>query len=107
LTTNAGLQVWDQNGNPVLDATYRVMRIINSISIGQSNASGSITNSLLAQGGWFSFQPSVMPGAGFLSGGMLMPIVSITGDTLTWGYPAVNNATYDTWQNGILLYGGS
>jgi hypothetical protein len=107
MTTNAGLQVFDANGNIILDATYRVMRIINSINIGQTNPSGSITDSRLSQGGWASFQPAVQPGAGFLSGGILMPEFSITGDTLTWSYPAVNNATYDTWQNGILFYGAS
>jgi hypothetical protein len=107
MTTQAGLQVWDQNGNIILDATYRVMRIINSIGIGQTYPTGSITNALLAQGGWASFQPAVMPGAGFLSGGMLMPSFSISGSVLTWSYPAVNNATYDTWQNGILWYGAS
>jgi hypothetical protein len=104
---SVGLQVFDQNGNLTLDATYRVMRIIGSINIGQSNPSGSQTDSRLAQGGWSSFQPSVIGSAGYLSGGMLMPSFSISGDTLTWSYPPVNNSTFDTWQNGILFYGAS
>ena len=102
-----GLQVFDASANIILDATYRVMRIIGSINIGQSNPSGSQTDSRLAQGGWCSFQPSVIGSAGYLSGGMLMPSFSISGDTLTWSYPPVNNATYDTWQNGVLFYGAS
>lgn len=104
---SAGLQIFDASGNIILDATYRVMRIIGSQPIGQSSPNGSIGDSRLAQGGWCSFQPAVMGGAGFLSGGMLMPTFSISGSTLTWSYPAVNSTQYDTWQNGILFFGAS
>jgi hypothetical protein len=45
----AGLQIFDASGNIILDATYRVMRIIGSVYINGDNNSRS--DSRLAQGG--------------------------------------------------------
>ncbi|MCP3721720.1 hypothetical protein M3I53_01030 [Paraburkholderia sp. CNPSo 3272] len=102
----AGLQIFDANGNIVLDATYRVMRIIGAqnLSLGQA---GSVTDDRFLQGGWASFQPSVMTGQGYLSGGVIAPRFSISGNVLSWSYAAKNNSTYDIYQDGILFYGAS
>lgn len=102
-----GLQVFDASGNIILDATYRVMRIINFVYIGPNNLSGSITDSRLAQGGYVSFQPAITCGDGYLAGGVICPSFSITGSTLIWSYPAKNNAQYDIYQEGQLYYGAS
>lgn len=104
---SAGLQIFDASGNIVLDATYRVMRIIDSVYIGTSLLSGSVTNALLAQGGFVSFQPDKTRGDGYLSGGIIVPTFSISGSTLTWTYAAMNNTTYDIYQSGTLFYGAS
>jgi len=102
---SCGLQIFDSSGNVILDDTYRVMRIIGSVHInGNSN---SITDSRLAQGGFASFQPDITNGDGYLSGGIVAPSFSISGSTLTWTYPAVNNASLDTIQSGTLFYGAS
>lgn len=103
----AGLQIFDANGNIVLDATYRVMRIIGSVSIGDSYLSGNVTDDRFLQGGWASFQPSVMTGQGYLSGGVIAPRFSISGNVLSWSYAAKNSSTYDIYQNGTLFYGAS
>lgn len=102
---SAGLQIFDASGNIVLDATYRVMRIIGSSNI--NGNSGGVSDSRLAQGGWVAFQPSVTCGDGFLSGGIICPSFSISGSTLTWTYPATNNPSYDTVQVGVVFYGAS
>jgi hypothetical protein len=103
----AGLQVFDQNGALTLDATYRVMRIIDKVYIGPNNLSGSVTDSRLAQGGFVSFQPANTCGDGYLSGGVISPTFSIVGNTLYWSYAAKNNATYDIYNEGTLFYGAS
>lgn len=100
-----GLQVWDASGNLVLDATYRVMRIIGSQQIGISGGSGSVVDSRFAQGGWVSFQPSISNGDGYLSGGVIAPQFSFSGSTLTWTYAAIHNGSYDTYQSGTVFYG--
>lgn len=100
----AGLQMWDANGNIVLDATYRVMRIIGSRSLSQG-AAGSVVDDRFTQGGWVAFQPSVMIGEGYLSGGVIVPRFSISGNTVSWSYAAKNNTTYDIYQDGVLFYG--
>jgi hypothetical protein len=102
----AGLQVFDSSGNIVLDATYRVMRIIGSQYL-INGASGSFVDARLAQGGFVSFQPDVTLGDGYLSGGVIAPNFSISGSTVSWSYAAKNNTTYDIWQNGTLFYGAS
>ncbi|CAE6879851.1 hypothetical protein [Paraburkholderia domus] len=101
-----GLQIWDASGNLVLDASYRVMRIISSITMDGTN--GSRPDSRLAQGGFVSFQPNVTVGEGFLSGGVITPRFSIdAGGTLTWSYAPKNSVQYDIYQTGILFYGAS
>ena len=100
----AGLQIFDANGNIVLDATYRVMRIIGAQSIGDGFG-GSVVDDAFSQGGWVSFQPSVMTGEGYLSGGVIAPRFSISGNTLSWSYAAKNSSQYDIFQNGTLFYG--
>lgn len=103
---SAGLMIWDQNGNIILDATYRIARIIGSQPL-SNGVSGSVTDSRLAQGGFVSFQPSVCIGEGYQSGGVICPQFTFSGSTLYWSYAAKNNAAYDIFQDGILFYGAS
>jgi hypothetical protein len=103
----AGLQIFDASGNVVLDATYRVMRIISSVYIGPNNLSGSVTDARLAQGGFVSFQPDLCAGDGYLSGGVIVPGFAISGSTLSWSYAAKNSTAFDIYQSGTLFYGSS
>ncbi|MBB5420797.1 hypothetical protein [Paraburkholderia atlantica] len=104
----AGLQCWDENGNLIFDATYRVMRIIDAIRL-QTGYSNSLQDDRLKQGGWVSFQPDTTTGDGYLSGGVIIPRFSIDPSTgiLSWSYAAKHNATYDIYQDGTLFYGAS
>lgn len=102
----AGLQIFDANGNPILDATYRVMRLGGSrvLTGGQND---SVADDRLLQGGWFSFAPSGTRGDGYLSGGVIVPRFSISGNVLSWTWAAKNNAQFDSYQSGIVFWGGS
>ncbi|MDR3386806.1 MAG: hypothetical protein P4L92_07115 [Rudaea sp.] len=102
----AGLQIWDASGNLVLDASYRVMRIINFQQL-SNGVSGSLVDDRLAQGGWVSFQPSINAGDGYLSGGVIIPEFSISGSTLSWTYQPKHSSQYDIFQDGFLFYGAS
>lgn len=101
----AGLQIFDANGNIVLDATYRVMRL-GGIATVTGGLNGGVTDDRLAQGGWFTFQPSGTRGDGYLSGGVIVPRFTLSGNTLSWTWNA-KNSTYDIYQQGYVVYGGS
>ena len=102
----AGLQIWDASGNLILDASYRVLRVMGSISI--NGNSGSLpADDRLNQGGFVSFQPAICNGDGFDSGGVISPQFSIVGGVLSWSYAAKHNSTYDVFQSGVLFYGAS
>lgn len=98
----AGLQIWDASGNLILDATHRIMRIINVIQLSNGNSS-SVYDDRMVSGGFVSFQPDSYIGYG--SGGLIHPQFSFSGGTLSWSYAAKNSTTYDTYVNGFLYYG--
>lgn len=98
----AGLQIFDASGNLVLDATHRVMRIIDMVPL-SNGQSGSRYDDRMVSGGFVSFQPDSYIGYG--SGGLIHPQFSISNGTVSWTYAAKNNTTYDTYVNGFLYYG--
>jgi hypothetical protein len=99
----AGLQIFDAFGNTVLDATYRVLRIAGSRYL--DGTTSSLVDDRLSQGGFVSFQPDISCGDGYLSGGVIVPVFSISGSTLSWYYAPKNSATNDVFQTGTLFYG--
>lgn len=101
----AGLQCWDENGNLILDATYRVMRLGGSRVL-TDGVNDSITDDILLQGGWYSFAQSGTRGDGYLSGGIIIPRFSISGNVLSWTWAPKNNQQYDTYLGGIVFWGG-
>jgi hypothetical protein len=105
----SGLQVFDASGNIILDATYRVMRIIGSQYItGASGSGGSIPeDDRLNQGAWLAFQPDVTSGDGYLNRGVVSPRFSFSGGVLSWSYATGANGTFDTYQSGTIFYGAS
>lgn len=102
-----GFQCFDETGNIILDATYRVLRIIDSRVMDGSN--GSLQDDRLKQGGFVSFQPENTCGDGYLSGGVITPRFSIDAGTgtLTWSYATKRSTQYDIYQAGTLFYGAS
>jgi hypothetical protein len=102
-----GFQCFDGNGNITLDATYRVLRIIDSRIMDGTN--GSLVDSRLKQGSFVSFQPESTCGDGYLSGGVITPRFSVDPNTgtLSWSYSAKNSPQYDVYQAGTLFYGAS
>ncbi|MGF6976346.1 hypothetical protein QFZ94_004796 [Paraburkholderia sp. JPY465] len=103
----AGLQCWDENGNLIFDATYRVLRIIGYRVM--DGGSSSLQDDRLKQGGFVSFQPNNTCGDGYLSGGVIIPQFSIDPNTgiLSWSYAPKHSAQYDIYQVGTLFYGAS
>ncbi|RFU48026.1 hypothetical protein D0B32_10935 [Paraburkholderia sp. DHOC27] len=101
---SGGLQIFDQNGNTILDATYRVLRIIGSAQV-FGGSPGSVTDSRLSQGCFVCFQGDKSAGEGYLNHGVIDPVFSVNGDVLSWTYPAQNGTTFNTYVEGILFYG--
>jgi hypothetical protein len=100
-----GLQIWDASGNLVLDASYRVMRIIGSASLDGSGKGASATDSRFSQGCFISFQTAKSNGDGYLDHGVIMPAFSFSGTTLSWSYPPPKSGSYETYANGVIFYG--
>lgn len=81
-----GLQIWDANGNFVLDTNNRIGLIISNIQTG--TVDGSVTDARLGVGTpfWFcvlnSFTVGDVP---------IIPIISVSGNTLSWQFPGYTN----------------
>jgi hypothetical protein len=99
----AGLQIWDASGNLVLDASYRVMRIISNAYL--NGGGGSVSDTRFSQGGWVSFQPEKSNGDGYLDHGVIYPVFSFNGTVLTWSYPTPHSSSFETYASGFLFYG--
>lgn len=80
----AGLQTWDASGNPLIDLTSRLGRIVGTHTTGSSN--GSITNAGLALGTPFALISQ--PGSVVSNGGTFYPspTVSFSGTTMSWTF---------------------
>ncbi|WP_322105844.1 hypothetical protein [Paraburkholderia sp. J41] len=102
---NVGFRAWDANGTLIFDLSYRLARIIDSRKL--DGTGGSLVDDRLTQGGWVAFQPDFSCGDGYLSGGVIVPQFSISGNVLSWSYAAKNSAQYDIYQTGTLFYGAS
>lgn len=71
-----GLQVFDENGNTILDTNDKVARFHGSVNIG--SAAGSITVNSLTQGDVFYIVMCSSPS--FWD----RPIFSLSGNTISW-----------------------
>jgi len=77
-----GLQIWDANGQLILDTTYRVARRLGTVTTGMSNGSLNIPD--LSQGQPFFISEALRdPGSYYV-----IPSVSISGTTLSWSFPS-------------------
>ena len=77
-----GLQVWDENGNIILDTNDMLGRVLGIQPV--SSRTGSITDARLAQGQPFYFFLSApYPGPGYPGPAR----ITISGSTLSWYHP--------------------
>lgn len=85
MTRKQGMQVFDANGNRIVDITDRLQKILGVVSI--STQSGSIKNELLKNGDpWYFFLDADNSGFGMSDNPVSVPSVTINGDTLSWDF---------------------
>lgn len=99
----AGIQIWDASGRLVVDFTSRLSRIISSVYIDGSSASGSVSNAALSQGTPFlAFQQENV--WGYIDGDVPRPIFTVSGNTISWAYTA-GFGTHTQRIKGWLFFG--
>jgi hypothetical protein len=97
---NAGLQVFDQSGNLMVNIQDRLAKIIGSARV---TANGSVTDPNLLQGTpFYAFQQEGI--WGFVTMNVLRPNFSVSGSTISWTYSASSGQNPYTIK-GNLFYG--
>jgi len=89
-----GLRTWDASGNLIIDVSTRLTRIIGTQAI--TPVDGSLSNADFALGTPFWYFTNVPVGKA-------TPVVSFSGTTLTWTWPA--STTQFPRDNMTLVYG--
>jgi hypothetical protein len=76
-----GVEVYDASGNLTLSVTDRLTKLLGAVNV---SSSGSLTlpAALAGNSYWFAFIPST---SGFTG---TPPVISVSGTTLSWTYPA-------------------
>lgn len=96
----AGIQVFDQSGNLVVNIQDRLAKIIGSARV---TANGSVTDPNLLQGTpFYAFQQEGI--WGFVTMNVLRPNFSVSGSTISWTYSASSGQNPYTIK-GNLFYG--
>lgn len=101
--SDAGLTVWDANGNVVFDTTTQAVKMLGKINLGASYGSplsGSISVPMFAKGRPFYMIIS-------LEFAILLnrPSISVSGTNLTWNYPVQYPNNPPTQPNVQVIYG--
>lgn len=78
----AGLQVWDEQGYPVVSVTDRLSRVLGTFSTGTSSGTVNITVPGII---WFLVHVPTSAGAG-----SILPQVQISGRSITWSFATVS-----------------
>ena len=92
-----GLQVFDENGNIVVDVTDRLTKILGSFET--HGKDGSITDDRLeGMDYWVMLEFYRIGKTSFDYG---WPLITRLGNTISWAYPE----TYQTWINRRYIYG--
>lgn len=100
----AGLQIWNESGQLILDGTHRCGRVLSMQPIIGGNG-GSFTDSRLNAGTvWWAFQRDRSFHLGYGFGGIMSPSFSFSGNTLTWTYMP-KNKDYDEYAAGQVVIG--
>lgn len=100
----AGLQVFDASGNLIMDLGDRIAKVLGVLNIGNSytgaTMSGSVTD------GRFTSYAGTTPWFAIISSTFfrqeLHPVLSISGNTLSWDFPAGSTRPDTSILYGIL-----
>lgn len=92
-----GLIVYDAAGNPVVNVSDRLGRILGSVNVGTT--SGSVSVPAFAEGAPFYFLRADGP-----QQGTFPPTITISGTTLSWSAPSGYNSYWDRTP-GTIFYG--
>lgn len=91
-----GMRIWNDQGQLVFDTTTRACRVLGTISTG--TADGSIVDPGFATGtAWWSLRMKINTGSQYQ---VRPPLVSVSGNTLSWAFPAGT-----TKADNFLTYG--
>ncbi|RQT68119.1 hypothetical protein DF045_27345 [Burkholderia cepacia] len=97
-----GLQIWDQQGRIVLDATARAGRVVGVVRLDESGSSGSRAADLSGGTPFWAFTPDWL--YRHVSGNAPVPVVQINAYGINWFYSG-SPADYRTPMPGTLVYG--
>lgn len=103
-----GLQVFDENGNVVVDITERITKYLGSFTVPTDADSGTITNSEIGDGDlWYamvidSSTPSSVPTGGDVI--YSYPVITKGDGVLYWNYPHSQTSYYKRY--GVTIHYG-
>ena len=89
-----GIQVFDASGNLLIDVTTRLSRVIGT----QPIAAGSTGSLAVPNSGQGRIWWAILPGGG----SRYVPLVSLSGNTLSW---SPNGSYPGTVTDALLIYG--
>lgn len=78
-----GIQIWNDDGNLIVDTSTRLGRIIEAIDV-TTSAPSSVTVPLLVEGEGFAFYVTPLIGG--------VPDIVISGTLVSWSFPATFSA---------------
>ena len=104
-----GIQVFDENGNCIVDVTERINKYLGSFTIDGTADSGTVTNEELAEGDlWYAFEIKGIAGSSIVSTDenaiFSFPVITKGNGKLTWQYPHSISSTYRRYS--VTVYYG-
>lgn len=97
----AGLQIWDQSGRLMLDATSRVGRIKGQASV--AGSAGSVAADLSDGTPFYSFQPDFL--FAHINNQTPCPIFTINAGGISWVYSSSAGLNYAYPITGNVFFG--
>lgn len=97
----AGLQIWDQNGNLIVDFTSRLARVVGVRNI-DGNAGSFFDANLTSGDPFLAFQQQTL--WGFVNGDVTRPIFNVSAGTVSWSYTTGFSGNNQRIK-GTLFYG--
>ena len=99
-----GLQIWNESGKLILDATHRCGRVVDIIQL-TGGQSGSQEYPIFSTGTPFwAYQRDKTFHTSYGYGGLISPVISRSGNVLSWKYSA-KQASYDEYAAGFIIVG--
>lgn len=101
-----GLQVFDENGNVVVDTSERITKYLGSFTVPTNADSGTITNSEIGDGDlWYTIRVDNVDASTIWDGAIFQyPIITKGDGVLYWNYPHSTSSIYRRY--GVTVYYG-